>query len=177
VSDLVVAFYTDVLKGGAPFTQAAIEMAFDDGSCREYAAWPPTSLTSIDVVAPVALPSAPLGPKVLVPLRGGDAVLAGIPEVTFTALGLQDATVYFSLVAVSAEGARVLDAQVTPYRFGGTDALAPVTLPLGGVASVLASDETLFLEVATWNEQFATNADRLPEGAALFDVSVGLPVL
>lgn len=180
VSDLILAFYTDKLKGGLPFTQSAIEMAFDDGSCREFQAWPPTGLTDIPVADAVAVPSAPVGPKLLLPLvevAAPSPVLAGIPTVTFTPLDLDDSTIYFSLVAGSADGLRVLDAQVTPFRHRATDAAGAVTLDLGGVASVIGSDETLFLQISTWDEQFATNGDRVPEAAALLDVSVGLPVL
>ena len=180
VTDLIVAFYVDVLKGGGAFTQAPIELAFDDGSCREFASWPPAPLTEVEVPTPVAVPSGPIGPRVLVPLWSGGATLAGISEVSSVPLGLDDATLYFSLVAVGPKGARVLDAQVTPFRFDGTFVgPEPTTafLELGGVASVVAPSETLFLEVATWSEQFATNADRVPEGAALLDLKVGLPML
>lgn len=191
INAAILKWYDHQLKGAAD-TLPAIQVGFDDGTCRAYATLDdvasPIAVSAPGAIVPqgVTTPSmdgrllglpirvAALGPAASAP---ADVALAGIPRVSTTATLLgNDGIVYFALAAVREDGSsRVLSSQVTPIRLRGAGEHA-VDMELGGVASILRPGESLALQVSGFDGQYAQNAEREPGVVILDAITVTLPL-
>lgn len=185
-----LAWFDAHLKGQARAAEAIanVSMAMDDGAtCLGFDAWPPvTSPTSVSVDGPVVVPQGPAGGPVDLALsedHEAALTLAGIPQVNLTVTAGASNTIYVSLVkavpssAGVADQRAVIDSQVIPVRFEGPIDGQELSLDLGGVGSQVPAGAGLYLRVSNWNEQYGTNAERVPGAVAITDVEVQLPIL
>lgn len=188
LDEMRLAWFDQHLKGHGEAAAgiANVSLALDDGeSCLTLEAWPPTeSPTSVQVPGPVVLPQGPAGGPVDLALatdHGDGDVLAGIAQVNLTVAGGVSNTIYLALVKSEPTGTGpgrvVVDSQVTPLRFEGPTQAHRLAVELGGVATELAADQELYLRVANWNEQFGTNAERVPGAVTLDTIEVHLPIM
>lgn len=190
VDEVRLAWFDEHLKGdtGAAEAIANVSMALDDGeTCLGFEAWPPVaSPTSVSVTGPVVLPQGPAGGPVDLALFEDheDALsLVGIPQANLTVTAGAANTIYLSLVktgpssAGAGEDRVVIDSQVVPIRFQGPTEGEELSLDLGGVASEIPPGDGLYLRLSNWNEQYATNAERVPGAVTITGIEVHLPIL
>ncbi|MGQ0536445.1 MAG: alpha/beta fold hydrolase [Methanobacteriota archaeon] len=175
------AWYNHTLKGAAD-TLPGVEYAMEDGTCVSGASWP-LATGSIGRLASgvYALPQAPGGARVLVPIPQfpSGVTLLGIPTLSGFIQGVDaETTVYFSLVVQGPSGLRTVNSQVTPFHL---DAPAPLPtlfeIDLGGVGTTIGPGETLYLGISNFEDQYATNANRIPGAATLNGLFLRVPTL
>ncbi len=190
IDELRLAWFDEHLKGKAEAAEAIsnVSMAMEDGeTCLGFDAWPPVATpTSLSLPGPVVLAQGPAGGPVDLALSEDHAdalALAGIPQVNLTVTAGVANTIYLSLVraAPSSAGAVdqrvVIDSQVIPIRFEGPTDGEELSMELGGVAAEVGPGQGLYLRLSNWNEQYATNAERVPGAVTITDIEVQLPIL
>ncbi len=194
IDQMRLAWFDEHLRGhdGAADTIANVSMAMLPASgplptCRTFEAWPPVpSPTPAAVTEPVVLPQAAAGgsdERTLVDGLDQPTGLAGIPTATLTVTTTGPATIYLSLLRAADTTAgethdwEVLDSQVTPLRIESATDAEELSVDLGGVAAELGDDHAIGLRVATWNEQYGTNAERTPGAVTVSEIGVQLPLL
>lgn len=189
-----LAWFDEHLRGetGAASTISNVSMAMlpADGTtagCLTFEAWPPTpSPTTVELDEPVVLPQAPAGSSVdlvLTQAPGQETALAGIAQADLTVTGGVSGTLYLSLLRATSTTAgsvhqwEVIDSQVTPVRFDSPGQAQEISVELGGVGADLRAGQAIGLRVANWNEQYATNAERVPGAVTIDGIEVQLPLL
>lgn len=136
----------------------------------------------IDGVFPIAQGG---GAGTVVPLHTltaeEETVVAGIPRLSGTIITPgPDAIVYFSFQKLNTDGVfeHIVDDQVRPLRIqeaGNTG--MPFGIELGGIATRLAAGEQMVLVVSSVEPMYFGNAERLPSGVALSDLTLELPIV
>ena len=172
LSELVVRWMDEKLRGGAPSGIPEISYALDDGECLRLDARD-TALHEADVgtlAVPTGAGSAPY------PLLEGPGVIAGAPRLTGATLAAAaEGRAFASLVIVDAQGqSRVVDDQARPFRYAPG---ATLDVEMVAVAARLHEGDRLFLRIDGANEWFFTNSPRTAGAALLENVKVTLPMV
>lgn len=171
ISDLVVAWMDEHLRGGPASGIPEASFALDDGECVTYDALPTSTL---DVEVGTLAATAGAG-TLLVPLDAPPGVLAGIPRLRATVgAAALETTAFASLVLAGSDGfVRTIDDQTQPVRItpGGV-----IDTDMAGVATRIGEGDALFLRIDGLAEFYAHNSPRVPGAALLEDVVVTLPL-
>lgn len=168
-------FFDNVLRGAShPMPSTPYSIATVEGVCLALASLPaPTTIPIGDVVT-----NTGAGAPQHIALATGPLTVAGVGEVRarLTSLGL-DQRVFFGLSkGTTPLDARILENNMMPLRAVDPAVGADVTIELAGVASTLATGETLYLTVSPVSDMSAGHVSRAPGVVLLEDVEVGLPL-
>ncbi|HET6405166.1 MAG TPA: CocE/NonD family hydrolase [Candidatus Thermoplasmatota archaeon] len=172
VSDTVVAWLDEKLRGGPASGIPKVSLAMEDRSCVRLDALPGgIALARHDLV-----PAPSAAGALLLPLAEGPLAIAGAPRLAASVdAASPGGTAFASLVVVGADGfTRVVNDQSMPLPLTPG---ATLDAELAAVATTLKEGDRLLLRLEGLNEWYPHNGARLPGGALLRNVVVTLPTV
>lgn len=173
-----LAWFKHTLLGEPLQIEPALRLRTQSGSCLGLDVWPAASPRAVaGLQEPTVLPIGPRGPLRLEPLATGPLTLAGIPELSFTAVSaVPDARVFWGLaVGTSPADAKLIDQQWFPTRIGTPVAFETITSELGAIVASIPAGSHMYLAIAPAVDQFVAHSSRTPGAIVVDDVTVSLP--